>query len=229
VNRVAVQNNATNSITYTFRGASDPTPVKEYELCFTCHSGWTTLPTGKPNVAMEFNTKNTSFHPFESAGKNLNINAGAFVNSWSATKTMACSDCHTSDDTTIRGPHGSTNQYILKRPTVASTTRRPSGATMASTEQCFDCHNFNTYANSSSSSTILNYSRFAGGNGHVYHVVSQRYSCYNCHDSHGSANQPNLLVTGRSPGINTYTRTASGGTCNATCHGNESYSVTYAR
>jgi predicted CXXCH cytochrome family protein len=229
VNRVSVQNNATNNITYTFRGAADATPVKEYELCFTCHSGWTTLPTGKPNVAAEFNTKNASFHPVESAGKNLNINAGAFVNGWAATKVMNCSDCHTSDDTTIRGPHGSTNQYILKKKTVASTTRRASGATMASTEECFDCHNFDTYANSGSSSTVKNYSRFSGEEGHVYHVVSRRYSCYNCHDSHGSANLPNLLVTGRSPGINTYTRTTSGGTCNATCHGNESYSVTYPR
>ena len=229
VNRVSVQNDATNSITYTFRGANDPTPVKEYELCFTCHSGWTTLPAGEPNVAAEFNTKNASFHPVESAGKNLNINVGAFVNGWTAAKTMTCSDCHTSDDTNIRGPHGSTNQYILKKKTIASTTRRASGATMAATEQCFDCHNFNTYANGSASSTVKNYSRFAGEEGHVYHVVEERYSCYNCHDSHGSANRPNLLVTGRSPGINSYTRTTSGGTCAPTCHGSESYSVTYAR
>ena len=100
---------------------------------------------------------------------------------------------------------------------------------MASTELCFDCHRYDTYANTSASATVRNYSRFSGGNGHAYHVGSQRYSCYNCHETHGAADQPNLLVTGRNPGINTYTRTAGGGTCAPSCHGRESYSVTYPR
>ena len=88
---------------------------------------------------------------------------------------------------------------------------------------------YTVMANSSASSTVKNYSRFSGEEGHVYHVASRRYSCYNCHDSHGSANLPNLLVTGRSPGINSYTRTTSGGSCAPTCHESENYSVTYPR
>ena len=228
-NRVSVENVSATTINYTFRGADDPTPVKEYEVCFTCHSSWTTQPSGQSDLAADFSTQNASFHPVEGQGKNLNIHPGSFTNGWTADKTMFCTDCHTSDDVSVRGPHASTNQFILKKRTIASTTRRPSGSTMARDEQCFDCHNFDTYANSSSSSTVRNYSRFSGSEGHTYHVVSQRYSCYNCHETHGSANRANLLITGRSPGINSYTRTASGGSCSPTCHGSESYSVTYPR
>ena len=229
VPRVSVNNISSNQVQYIFRGANDPTPAKEYEVCFTCHSAWTMQPSGQANYAAKFNTQNASFHPVEGQGRNLNINPNSFVNGWTADKTMFCTDCHTSDDTSVRGPHASTNQYILKKPTVASTTRRPSGATMAAGEECFDCHNYDTYANNSAATAVKNYSRFSGEEGHGYHVGSRRYSCYNCHETHGSANLPNLLVTGRSPGINTYTRTANGGTCAPTCHGSESYSVTYPR
>ncbi len=225
--RVSVNNVSSTLVTYTFRGATDPTPMKEYEICFTCHSGWTTRPAGQADYALKFNTQLASFHPVEGAGKNTNINVNAFVNNWRPNQTMTCTDCHTSDDTNIRGPHGSAYEFILKKLAIASPARR--NVTMASTELCFDCHRYDTYANNSASTTVKNYSRFSGENGHGYHVGSRRYPCYACHETHGTAAQPNLLVTGRSPGINTYTRTANGGTCNATCHGNESYSVTYPR
>lgn len=227
VSRVSVTNISPGVVAYQFRGTDDPTPVKEYELCFNCHSSWTTQPSGQSNLAADLNTLNASFHPVEGPGKNLNINPLSFVNGWNATKMMTCTDCHASDDTTIRGPHGSSWQYILKKQAIASPARR--SVVMANTELCFDCHSFDTYANTSASSTVRNYSRFSGGNGHAYHVGSQRYACYTCHETHGTTTLPNLLVTGRSPGINTYTRTASGGTCVATCHGSESYSVSYAR
>ena len=65
--------------------------------------------------------------------------------------------------------------------------------------------------------------------GHTYHVDGRRYTCYACHDSHGSADRPSLIVIGRSPGIDTYSQTSNGGSCNPTCHGNENYSINYAR
>jgi predicted CXXCH cytochrome family protein len=227
VARVAVANLSATSVTYTFRSANDPTPVKEYEVCFVCHSGWSTRPAGQANYAAKFNTRTASFHPVEGPGKNTNINVNAFVNGWRATNLMTCTDCHTSDNTAIRGPHGSSQPFILKKLAIASPARR--STVMASTELCFDCHRFDTYANSSASSTIKNYSRFGSSNGHAYHVGSRRYPCYTCHESHGATTLPNLLVTGRSPGIQTYTRTTNGGSCVATCHGSESYSVAYPR
>ncbi|MGB9603982.1 MAG: hypothetical protein ACPMAG_14455, partial [Limisphaerales bacterium] len=66
--------------------------------------------------------------------------------------------------------------------------------------------------------------------GHTYHVGNRRYPCYACHDTHGSAANKFLIVTGRNPGLNSYTMTASGGTCAPTCHGSITYnSLNYAR
>jgi predicted CXXCH cytochrome family protein len=228
VARVSVQNLTSSNVVYVYRPASDPTPVREYELCFTCHSAWTTQPAGQSNLAADLNDRNPSYHPVEGPGKNTNINPNSFVNGWAATNLTFCTDCHTSDDPTIRGPHGSTNRYLLKLPYTASS----SGRTMATNEICFNCHRYDTYANNGASSTVKGYSRFNPPNtsrGHTYHVGSRNYPCYTCHDTHGSSTQPHLIVTGRNPGLTTYTRTANGGSCRATCHGNESYSVNYAR
>ena len=233
VDRVSVANGAAGTTpTYTFRNAADPTPVLEYELCFLCHSSWTTQPAGQTNYAVKFNPNNASYHPVEAQGKNLTINTNAFVNNWRATNTMFCSDCHTSDDTTIRGPHASTNRYILKKPYTASSATR----TMASGENCFDCHRYDTYANNNASATIQGYSRFnrnAAGqgveNGHTFHVGNQRWPCYACHETHGSSLQKSLIATGRNPGINTYTQTTTGGTCAPTCHSSQNYNIAYPR
>ena len=226
VARVSVTNGAAGSTpTYTFRNAADPTPGKEFELCFLCHSSWTTQPAGQTNYAVKFNPNNPSYHPIEGPGKNLNVNSNAFVNNWRATNTMFCTDCHTSDDPSIRGPHASTNLYILKKPYTASSDKR----TMTTGEICFDCHRYDTYANTSASAIFLNYSRFSGEKGHAFHVGRKAHPCYACHDTHASTSQASLIVTGRIPGINTYTRTTTGGTCAPTCHDSESYTVSYPR
>jgi predicted CXXCH cytochrome family protein len=233
--RVAVTNGAAGTVpVYTYRGPADPSPPLEYEICFKCHSSWTTLPFTTPSVgtpqdkALQFNPNNRSYHPVEAVGKNTNIVANAFVNNWNATKTMYCTDCHTSDTTAVRGPHGSVNSYILKKPYTASSGTR----TMLSTEHCFDCHLYDTYANNNASNAVKAYSRFnppAFSQGHTFHVGSRQRPCYACHESHASTTLPHLMVTGRSPGLQSYTETSNGGTCSPTCHGNVSYSLNYAR
>jgi predicted CXXCH cytochrome family protein len=235
VGRVAVMNGTAGlPPSYTYRGPADLSPPFEYEICFKCHSSWTTLPATTPSggptkdKALQFNPNNTSFHPVEVAGKNLNINANAFVNSWNATKLMYCTDCHTSDTTTLRGPHGSLYNYILKLDYRASSSQR----TMGTTELCFDCHRYDTYGNNGSSNTVKGYSRFNPprvSQGHTFHVQQQRRPCYACHESHGSTTLPALMATGRSPGLTNYTQTSGGGTCSSTCHGNQSYTINYAR
>jgi predicted CXXCH cytochrome family protein len=231
VSRVSVINGAAGTVpTYAYRTPSDTTPpIAEYEVCFKCHSSWTTQPAGQTDLALRFNANNRSYHPVEAVGKNTNINANAFVNGWTAGKMMYCTDCHTSDNTAVRGAHGSVNRYILKLASTASSAFR----TMSSTELCFDCHRFDTYGNSKSSNAIAAYSRFnppAFNSGHGSHVDGHQVPCYGCHDSHGAANQPTLIVTSRSPGLTTYTQTATGGTCSPTCHGTRTYSnINYAR
>jgi predicted CXXCH cytochrome family protein len=230
VDRIAVTNGSAGTApTYTYRAPSDTTaPIAEYQMCFKCHSSWTTQPTGQSDTAVQFNTNNPSYHPVEAQGKNINVNTNAFVNGWVGASTMYCSDCHSSDDGTVRGPHGSQYRYLLKQPSVASSSRR----TMASTEVCFNCHRFNTYANNNATTTEKAYSRFnnpSSEDGHTSHVGDHQYPCYACHGSHGSTTKPHLIVTGRNPGINSYTETATGGSCSPTCHGTESYRINYAR
>ncbi len=228
VSRVAVTNGAAGTIPiYTYRGPADASPPLEYEICFKCHSSWTTLPVTTPSggtpqdKAVQFNPNNRSYHPVEAAGKNANINPAAFVNAWTATRLMYCTDCHTGDSP-ARGSHGSAIKYILPKAYAAI-----SRGTMGSGDLCFDCHKYNTYANNAAGVADRDASRFSGGHGHAFHVEKERIACFACHDSHGSATLPHLMVTGR--GLTSYTETSGGGSCAPTCHGSESYTVRYAR
>lgn len=229
VSRVKVNNGAAGTVpVFSPAAAGDTTFVREYEICFKCHSSWTTQPVGQTDLPVFFNPNNPSFHPVEAQGKNLNIRAGAFVNGWTATSQMYCTDCHTSDDTTVRGPHGSTYRYILKKNYVASSGPLPMGPD----DLCFDCHQFGSYADGSAPAATMGLSRFnppAYASGHTFHVSGQGYPCYACHGSHGSTTQPGLIMTGRTPGLISYTQTADGGTCTPTCHGPRTYSINYPR
>ena len=233
--RVAVTNRAAGAVPqYTYRGPADPSPALEYEVCFKCHSSWTTLPITTPSggtpkdMAVQFNPNNASHHPVEEAGKNQNINANAFVNNWNATKTMYCTDCHTSDTTSVRGPHGSLYNYILKMDYRPSSSQH----TTSSTELCFDCHRYDTYANTRAAAGVQAYSRWnspASSGGHTLHVGQKQQPCYACHESHGAPTLPHLIVTGRSPGLTSYTQSSTGGTCTQTCHAARAYSINYPR
>ena len=66
-------------------------------------------------------------------------------------------------------------------------------------------------------------SRFSGRSraGHIH----GSYNCYACHESHGSTSKPFLL--GHS--MTVYTKTTTGGTCDPSCHGSETYTVAYPR
>jgi predicted CXXCH cytochrome family protein len=231
VSRVIVQNGGPGvPPAFTFAAGSDSlsTPVAEYQLCFKCHSSWTTQPTGQTDLALELNPANASYHPVEAAGRNPTIQPGAFVPGWSATSLTRCGDCHGSDFAGApRGPHGSSYRYILRQPYEASSQSRLTGPN----EICFVCHAYDVYANPSAPDLIRGYSRFntpGATKGHAEHVGGSQVPCYACHATHGVANQKHLLVTGRNPGIVFFTETASGGTCQPTCHDAKSYTANYA-
>jgi hypothetical protein len=99
-------------------------------------------------------------------------------------------------------------------------------------EACFACHAYEVYANASSPDLTRGESRFnkpGAEKGHAEHVDEERVPCYACHVTHGSTTLPHLIATGRTPGILSYAASPTGGTCTPTCHGTESYTVTYAR
>lgn len=82
----------------------------EYELCLTCHSGWTELParsasspsTWALDKGIELNPANTSYHPLEAAGTNQTAQMAASlagtspVKAWdfSIDSTIRCTSCH---------------------------------------------------------------------------------------------------------------------------------------
>jgi hypothetical protein len=203
------------------------TPVTEYQLCFKCHSSWTVQPGGQTDLALVLNPGNPSYHPVEDRGRNPVIDPLAFTSGWTASSLVTCGDCHGSDLGT-RGPHGSIFPHILKK----SYPDSPGLRATTSDELCFSCHAYDVYANPGAPDVVRAASRFnapGAGQGHAEHVGTSQVPCVACHTTHGSTTLPHLVVTGRSPGLVTYTETANGGTCAPTCHGTASYTVNYAR
>ncbi|MBU0492466.1 MAG: hypothetical protein KKA73_12225 [Chloroflexi bacterium] len=120
-----------------------PQAEREYQVCFKCHSSFTTLPTYTPDgwdgssyvtdglrkltstdpnqvpdsrdLAQEFNPYNDSFHPVAAQGQNQSMPAGGFVAGWSQTSLVYCTDCHSNANSATEGegPHGSPLVHLL--------------------------------------------------------------------------------------------------------------------
>lgn len=230
VGRVGVNNGGPGTVpSYEYLLAADTgSQVREYEICFKCHSSWTRQPPGQPDMARLFNPNNASYHPVEQQGRNLNIDSNAFVNGVSAFSTIYCSDCHGSEDPQLRGPHGSQYANILRRPYEANSASR----FVARDELCFLCHNFDTYADSMGPAFSRQASRFnppASPKGHAFHVGEKNTPCNACHNSHGSPQYGALITIDRRPGLIQFNMDMNGGNCTSTCHSPRNYSVNYPR
>ncbi len=145
VSGVAVTNGAAGTVpTYTRLDGMLQPVTAEYQLCFKCHSSYTTLPAdvpGKPSqnftdLAVQFNPANPSYHPIEAAGRNQtqkladSLAGPSPYKLWNFTTndTVRCVSCHasnttgTSTDVAQNAPdatltvHASTNRGILIRP-----------------------------------------------------------------------------------------------------------------
>jgi predicted CXXCH cytochrome family protein len=200
---------------YSWHAADDPQPARQFEICFKCHSSWTKQPAGQPDLALLINPNNPSFHPIQSRGRDARIDAASFVAGVTADVTISCGDCHGSDDPSVRGPHGSSNRWLLARPP---------------DDLCLTCHARTVYAASDAPAEAQRASRFnaPAAAGHAFHSGARQIACLACHDPHGSTRYPALLAR-RAPGLISYAQTGSGGTCLSTCHEPRSYSVNYPR
>ena len=206
--RIAVTNGAAGTVpTYTVRYADDPAAVSEYEVCFKCHSSWTSQPAGSHDLALELNPANASFHPIEGAGTNAtarmtnNLNGGTGAPNLTTASVITCSDCHGSNaigtgvttvssygGATPTGPHGSSaasnanlSGAILRAG--YRTTLRNGNYAASEFALCYVCHSEDPFQNGDSADT--NFRR------HRMHVIGERSTCAECHASiHSTAGAP---------------------------------------
>ncbi|NMM24609.1 MAG: cytochrome c3 family protein [Phycicoccus sp.] len=190
VSGVSVVNGATpgSTPTYTFLDGKTPATsiTREYQLCFKCHSGFTTL---DPNAgfgssrfrldkAVEFNPNNLSHHAVEAPGKNtttamgLSLSGASIYRQWTFVigDTIRCSNCHASStkyNQTTPPPasgdlpvHTSQVAGILLAP-YRNRILKPVGEAYSAAEfkLCFMCH---ATAPFSGSSTATNWSKHYG-------------------------------------------------------------------
>jgi predicted CXXCH cytochrome family protein len=168
--RVSVTNGLAGAApTYTYVPPTSTVAATEYELCFKCHSSWTTLPAGQKDLAMIFNPANESFHPVESAGKTTStqlaasLAAGNGLPHLTTSSVIACGDCHNNDSlprtvtlvsgytgTVPKGPHGSSasggnaafSNAVLRAPYRADLKARAANDDYTANDfvLCFICH-----------------------------------------------------------------------------------------
>ena len=174
VSGVSVVNGAAGAApAYTFLSGADTNVVpanlvtREYQLCFKCHSGFTTLTSNtglKPSQytldkGVEFNPANPSFHPIEAKGTNqttkMNLSLKGdspyrLFDNLTSESTIRCVNCHTSGSTadvpspspgTALAPHTSSNRGILIR-NYQDRVLKSAGSAYSSDDfaLCYVCH-----------------------------------------------------------------------------------------
>jgi hypothetical protein len=115
-------------------GLASNTVTGEYQVCFKCHAaigtgttpdlpGSGTAAASLTNLALEFNPNNASGHPIVTGLNNYPnsaapkaLTAAKMKAPWNVnlgTQVMTCSDCHATDSTASKGPHGSSVKWML--------------------------------------------------------------------------------------------------------------------
>jgi len=220
-NAVTWDNYETNPPGFTWKNAI----TNQYEICVKCHSYYSygTTPPGPgtsggvldPNSrtqtdpVKEFNPNNAGYHAVMGESK-ASVGFGDYVgadrngNPWSTTSRMYCEDCHGTDNTAVnapKGPHGSANKFILKRPYVPATDREAktgTGSSGTDNHLCFLCHRRLTYGGGNTSDGLTK-TGFRDGSKNLHNRHKGR-SCNSCHSMvvHGSK-LPHLLIETRDP------------------------------
>lgn len=198
------------------------------------HKGEVT--TTDSGAGSAFSTNNhRSWHPvIDDTGRTPGIrqaSANAWLAPWSSNvgnQTMYCSDCHGSNTVPTSvvpagnnpwGPHGSTNEFILKGNWDDQTggQDRDVPATDPNNGLCFKCHNFQTYADRNGDNLDSGFSGSKSNNLHAFHAdkIGQMH-CMWCHVAvpHGWKNKAllvNLNDVGPEAGLASGTEIAIGG------------------
>ncbi|KAF0220457.1 MAG: hypothetical protein FD174_1111 [Geobacteraceae bacterium] len=99
----------------------------EYQVCFKsgCHAGTGFAAGGAGALAMtdlavEFNPNNASRHPIGTAlATGARLTAAKLAGGWAPGAIMTCTDCHATDSSGQKGPHGSSVKWMLTGTTKA--------------------------------------------------------------------------------------------------------------
>ena len=102
-----------------------PAATAEWQICLKCHSsananyaswGGTTA-AAWTDLALEINPNNVSRHPIGTAlSAGTQLTAAKLSGGWTPGSIMNCSDCHATDSTASKGPHGSSVKWMLTGP-----------------------------------------------------------------------------------------------------------------
>ncbi|MHC4604100.1 MAG: CxxxxCH/CxxCH domain c-type cytochrome [Planctomycetota bacterium] len=153
--------------------------IKEYQICFKCHSNYNGGPVSVTNQALEYNPNNKSAHPVVVTLNNQSgsyspkaLSSSQMKSPWTnvGNQTMYCADCHGTDNEDSgdpRGPHGSSFEFLHKGPNKLW----PIGNAGVP-------FSLNDMANDNSSDGIPNNTN-----------VRSTLFCLNCHDSFPSRNK----------------------------------------
>jgi hypothetical protein len=160
--------------------------VKDYQLCYKCHSGAASPMVGSRDIAAELNPNNPSYHAVMAAGRRTDMPAGSFVSPWNQTSRLKCDDCH---DQAVSGPqivHGSSNSHGLKS--------QYDGVKMVNSSLfCYSCHAYSFYYPSSyTAPPRFTWDSALSSGSHAGHT-RRGYGCPTCHEVHGSSSFPGMM------------------------------------
>lgn len=198
----------------------------EFQLCYICHYKVSrySLSRTQTDIKTWFATRNPSYHPVETSGKNSNV--PSLIEPFNASSIINCTDCHNNSDLNgPRGPHGSDFEFLLERNYNLSDGVSEGFAEYA---LCYKCH---------SRESILGDESFPY---HNLHVVTVGSSCFICHNSHGSQRNAHLLKYDEEHDPFIIQTSSSGrlafldngmfaGECYLTCHGVDHNPKTYIK
>lgn len=216
----------------------------EYEVCFKCHSDYSSDFAYVPrviestNIRLSFDTGNPSYHPIVGMGNNLNIPSipSSYEPALNSSNIIYCTDCHRDDAGGSKGPHGSSFAPILREQyeLVDGTPENYQNYAL-----CYRCHNRDSILQDRSFRKNSN-----GKGGHSGHLAKGA-PCAACHDPHGvnvsslssgeTGDHTHLInfatmIVAPKPG-NVYPIFKSNGTfsgsCTLVCHGRAHINETY--
>jgi len=187
----------------------------EYELCESCHGSAGATTQSLSDISRLFHPGNPSYHPVEAPSRD---GAPSVIPSL-AGREINCTDCHgNADPQGPRGPHGSTEPFILRAP---YTTLDGSSESRTAYALCYMCHR---------RQAVLNSSAFEE---HGMHITEVRASCATCHSPHGSVGNRALVRFGEETSMAVVSPSVSAGrlrfvsdgpgsgACFLTCHGRD--------